>query len=75
MKFSARVIAGNNYEKSGLTETQIIAILKETDAGVKVKEICRERGISSTYYNWKFKYGGIEAFDIKRIKELFAKKG
>lgn len=58
-------------KKSRFTETQIIAILKEADAGFKVEDICRKHGISSaTYYNWKSKYGGMEASDIKRIKEL-----
>lgn len=58
-------------KKSRFTETQIIAILKEADAGMKVEGICRKHGISNaTYYNWKSKYGGMEASDIKRIKEL-----
>lgn len=58
-------------KKSRFTETQIIAILKEADAGMKVEDICRKHGISNaTYYNWKSKYGGMEASDIKRIKEL-----
>ena len=58
-------------KKSRFTETQIIAILKEADAGMKIEDICRKHGISNaTYYNWKSKYGGMEASDIKRIKEL-----
>lgn len=57
-------------KKSRFTETQIIAILKEADAGVMVKEICRKHGISdATYYNWKSKYGGMSASDLKRLKE------
>ena len=57
-------------KKSRFTETQIIAILKEADAGMMVKEICRKHGISdATYYNWKFKYGGMSASDLKRLKE------
>ncbi len=60
-----------NVEKSRYTETQIVKILKEVEAGRLVKEICREYGISdATYYNWKAKYGGMEASDIKRLKEL-----
>ena len=55
------------------SETQIVAILKEADAGMQVKEICRKYSISdATYYNWKSKYGGMEASDLKRMKELEA---
>ena len=58
-------------KKSRFTESQIIAVLKEADAGMKVEEICRKHGISNaTYYNWKSKYGGMEASDVKRLKEL-----
>jgi len=57
--------------KSRFTETQIVSILKEADVGMKVAEICRKHGISDgTYYKWKSKYGGLEASDLKRIKEL-----
>ena len=53
------------------TGTQIIAILKEADAGVLIKDICRKHGISdATYYNWKSKYGGMSASDLKRLKEM-----
>ncbi len=55
---------------SRFSETQIVAILKQGDAGIKVKDLCREHGISdATYYNWKAKYGGLEASDLKRLKE------
>jgi putative transposase len=57
--------------KSRFTETQIIAILKEADAGMKISELCRKHGISdATYYNWKSKYGGMQASDLKRVREL-----
>ena len=58
-------------KKSRFSETQIISILKQADAGMKVEEICRKHGISNaTYYTWKSKYGGLEASDIKRQREL-----
>ena len=58
-------------KKARFTGNQIIAILKEGEAGVQVKEICRKHGISdATYYNWKFKYGGMGASDLKRMKEM-----
>ena len=58
-------------KKSRFTESQIVSILKESDAVMKVEELCRRHGISSaTYYNWKSKYGGMEASDVKRLKEL-----
>jgi putative transposase len=60
-------------KSSRFTETQIIAILKEADAGVLIKDICRKHGISdATYYNWKSKYGGMAVSDLKRMKEMEA---
>ncbi|WP_218355434.1 transposase [Alteromonas lipotrueiana] len=53
------------------TESQIVAILKEAEAGLSVPEICRQYGIGqSTFYKWREKYGGMEASDVKRLKEL-----
>jgi len=58
-------------KNSRFSETQIVKILKEADAGVPVKEVCRKYGISdATYYNWKSKYGGMNASDLKRMKEI-----
>ncbi|WP_375293532.1 transposase [Proteus mirabilis] len=58
-------------KKVRFTETQNVNILKLTDSGMKVDDICRQNGISNaTYYNWKSKYGGMEANDVKRLKEL-----
>ena len=58
-------------KKSRFTETQIVSILKEVEAGLKVEQVCRNHGISSsTYYNWKSKYGGMEASGVKRLKAL-----
>jgi transposase InsO family protein len=53
-------------KKSRFTKSQIVAILKQADAGILVKDICRQAGISiPTYYQWKSKYGGLEASDLK----------
>jgi putative transposase len=58
-------------KKSRYTESQIVKVLKEVEAGRSAKEVCREYEISqATYYNWKAKYGGMETSDIKRLKEL-----
>lgn len=58
-------------KKVRFTETQIISILKKQEAGISVRDIAREHGISdATFYNWKAKYGGMEANEIKRMKEL-----
>jgi len=60
-------------KKSRFTETQIVSILKQADAGMPVKDICRQAGISTpTYYQWKSKYGGMEAADAQRLKALEA---
>ncbi|OCG64849.1 transposase [Gilliamella sp. Fer4-1] len=56
-----------------MTEHQIVAILKEAEAGIPVKELCRTYGMgNSTFYKWREKYGGMEISDIKRLKELEA---
>jgi putative transposase len=50
---------------------QIIKILKENEAGVKVADLCRKYGFSdATYYNWKAKYGGMEVSEARRLKQL-----
>ena len=62
--------------RSRFTETQIVSILKEADAGASVKDICRRHGISpATWYQWKSKYGGMGASELKRTKELEAELG
>lgn len=59
--------------KKRFTESQIVAAIKKQEAGLAVKDICREIGISdATFYNWKARYGGMEASDVKRMKELEA---
>lgn len=56
---------------SRFTESQIVEVLKEVEGGGQVIDVYHEYGISdATYYNWKAKYGGMEASDIKRLKEL-----
>jgi len=60
-------------KKSRFSESQIIGILKEQEAGKKVNDICREHGISQpTFFSWKSKYGGLEVNQLKRMKELEA---
>ena len=60
-------------KKSQFTESQILAVLKEGEAGVPVGQIMRKHGISqATYYSWKSKYGGASAAELKRLKELEA---
>ena len=53
------------------SEEQIIAVLKEGQAGVKPAELCRKHGMSEqTYYAWRSKYGGLEVSDLRRLKAL-----
>ena len=57
--------------KKRFTEEQIIGILKEVEAGMKVAEVCRTRGISdATYYNWKSKFGGMSVSEAQRLRAL-----
>lgn len=59
--------------KKRFTEQQIVAILKEGEAGVPAKEICRKHNISdATFYTWRKKYRGMETEDIRRLKQLEA---
>ena len=51
------------------TEEQIIAVLKESEAGAKTGELCRQHGISdATFYKWKAKYAGMEASDLRKMR-------
>ena len=58
-------------KKSRFSEEQIIAILREQEAGGKTADVCRQHGISQpTFYNWKAKYGGLDVSDAKRLRAL-----
>jgi putative transposase len=59
--------------KSKFTESQIVTTLKQVEGGRQVKDVCREAGISeATYYTWKSKYGGMEASDVQRLRDIEA---
>lgn len=58
-------------KKSRYSDSQILAILKQAEAGTPVPELCREHGMSSaTFYKWRTKYGGMDASMMARLKEL-----
>lgn len=60
-------------KRKRFTEEQIIGVLKESEAGAKVDDVCRRHGISqATFYAWRKKFGGMEASDAKRLRELEA---
>ena len=60
-------------KKSRFSESQIVAILKEGEAGVQVAQVLRKHGISqATYYKWRSKYGGASVAELKRLRELEA---
>jgi len=63
-------------KRSRFSEEQIIGILKEHQAGLGAKELCRKHGVSdATFYKWRSKYGGMEVSDAKRLKALEAENG
>ena len=60
-------------KKSRFTDSQIVPILKQVEAGTSVADLCREYGMSSaSFYQWRSKYGGMDASLMRRLKELEA---
>lgn len=60
-------------KRSRFSDSQIMAILKQAEAGTPVTELCREHGMSNaTFYKWRAKYGGMDASMVARLKELEA---
>ena len=58
-------------KRKRFSEEQIIAVLREQEAGTKVADLCRKHGVSeATFYNWKAKYGGMDLSDARRLKAL-----
>lgn len=58
-------------KKSRFTEAQIVSMLKQYDSGMKVTDICRDKGITTaTFYSWKRKYAGMDAQQLKELKSL-----
>ena len=58
-------------KRSRFNEEQIIAILKEQEAGMATAEVCRRHGISSaTFYKWKAKFGGLDVSEVRRLRSL-----
>src|SRR3569832_474576 len=58
-------------KKSRYTEAQIVGFIKEADAGMPVAELCRRHGFSdASFYKWRAKYGGLQASDVKRLREV-----
>ena len=70
-EFAFSASLDRTMKRSRHTEEQIIAILKEQEAGSKTADVCRKHGISSaTFYHWKAKYGGLSVSEAKRLRAL-----
>jgi putative transposase len=62
---------GGAMTRNRHTEEQIIAVLKDAQAGIGVQELCRKHGISdATFYKWRAKYAGLEVSDVKKLRQL-----
>jgi putative transposase len=72
VEFSGTIAEGEfDMKGSRFSENKIIHILKEAEAGVPLSDLCRTHGFSkSSFYKWKAKYGGMEASDLRRLREL-----
>ena len=71
MKFVLAQLEDQSMKRSRFSEEQIIAILKEHEAGVPVSELCRKHGVSdASIYKWKAKYGGMDVSEAKRLRAL-----
>ncbi len=63
-------------KKSKFTESQIAFVLKQAEEGTSIAEVCRKAGISeATFYNWRYKYGGLMPSEVKRLKQLEEENG
>ena len=63
-------------KKSRFSDEQIIGFLRQAEAGLPVKELCRQGGFSdATFYKWRAKFGGMQATDAKRLRELESENG
>ena len=71
MKFVLAQLEDQNMKRSRFSEEQIIAILKEHEAGLPVADLCRKHGVSdASIYKWKAKYGGMDVSEARRLKAL-----
>lgn len=76
MKFVLGQLEDQNMKRSRFSEEQIIAILKEHEAGLPVADLCRKHGVSdASIYKWKARYGGMDVSEARRLKTLEEENG